>query len=387
MSIRDQLRNAIAHRYSRTDSLTFSWAPGRVNLIGDHTDYNQGFVLPMTIDQGVYVMGAKRTDHTVRVYSENFDEEVQFELTDPVLRGPLWHNFVRGMVGAMHNRYRLPCGFDAIIYGTVPVASGLSSSAAVEVSLLMFLDSLYNAKIPPAKGAMLCQEVEHTVIGVQCGIMDQFSARLGKAGHALYLDCRTLAYRALPFALGDRHILIVDSHVPRSLASSKYNERRSECDHAVGYLQRIDNSIRSLRDVSSEFLEAHVHELIEPMRRRSLHVVYENERVQAAADALVSGDADMLGSLMNASHSSLRDDYEVSCAELDFIVSELQSMKGVYGARMTGAGFGGCVVSLVDADAITSIKDQLTISYKAAHQRVPTFIEVTNNLEAGVESP
>ena len=212
-SISDQLRSAIAQRYSRNDASTFAWAPGRVNLMGDHTDYNEGFVLPMTIEQGIYAIAAPRTDHTIRVYSVNFDEEVEFNLNDPVLRGPLWHNFVRGMVGAMHNRYRLPHGFDAVLYGMVPVGSGLSSSAAVEVCLLMLIQTLYELTVDPVQGALICQEVEHTVIGVKCGIMDQFASRMGRAGHALFLDCRSLVFRQLPVELGEKRLLIIDSHV------------------------------------------------------------------------------------------------------------------------------------------------------------------------------
>ena len=368
--------------YGHTSDRILSFAPGRVNLMGDHTDYNQGFVLPITLEQGVYVTGAPRADLRVRAYSQNFKEEVDFGLNDPILRGPLWHNFVRGVTGMMHNRFKLPHGFDIVIYGDVPIGSGLSSSAAIEVALLLFIEALYNIELDPVQGALLCQAVEHEVIGVQCGIMDQFASRLGKAGHALFLDCRSRTYEHLPVELGDHSLLIVDSQVPRSLAASKYNERRDECDRAVAYFQRIDDEIDTLRDVSVAFFADHMHELLEPWKSRTRHVVLENDRVLKCVQALRAGYIKQIGTRMNESHASLRDDYEVSCTELDFLVSEMQNYEGVLGVRLTGAGFGGCLVGLVHTDAIPDIKSTLTTNYHLAHHRAPRFLEVKNNLEA-----
>ena len=352
--------------------------------MGDHTDYNEGFVLPITLEQGVYVMGVPRTDMQVRVWSENYEEEVVFGVADSVPKGAEWHHFVRGMVGAMHRRFKLSNGFDAVIYGDVPVGSGLSSSAAIEVSLLLFIQALFDIEMDPVDGALLCQSVEHNVIGVKCGIMDQFASRLGKAGQVLFLDCRTRDYNHLPVNLGGTSLLIVDSRAPRSLAASKYNERRDECDRSVAYFQRIDDTIDSLRAVIPPLFEDHKHELLEPYRSRTRHVVYENERVLKSAVAIQASSLYELGGYMNGSHASLRDDYEVSCPELDFLVGELQSQDTVLGARLTGAGFGGCLVSLVETEAIPSIKTSLTSAYKAAFDREPGFLEVKENREAKV---
>ena len=377
------LDTSLANRYGHSEGI-LAFAPGRVNLIGDHTDYNEGFVLPITLEQGVYVKGAARADLQVRAYSIHYDDEVEFGLNDPILRGGQWHNFVRGMVGTLHNRFKLPHGVDMVIDGDLPVGSGLSSSAAVEVALLLLLQEVYNIHMDPVMGALLCQGVEHDVIGVRCGIMDQFASRLGKASHALFLDCRSKQCEHIPVDLAGNSILIVDSQVPRSLASSKYNERRSECDRSVAYLQRVDDTVDSLRDVSIDLFDNHAHELIQPLRNRARHVVYENERVLQSAKALRYNNWDTLGQLMNQSHASLRDDYEVSCTEIDFIVGELQSYDSVLGARITGAGFGGCVVSLVYTEALPEIKASLTKNYNLSHNLEPAFLELHQNREATV---
>ncbi len=358
-------------------------APGRVNLIGDHTDYNDGFVLPVTLEQAVYVMAAPRADRQVHLYSVNFDKSARFDLAAAGERGATWRHFVGGVIAEVNARTPLTHGFDAVIYGDVPLGSGLSSSAAIEVASLLALQALYGLDIDPVEGAKLCQRVEHQWIGLQCGIMDQFASRLGRAGHALFLDCRSLQYQEIPMVLGDAALLIIDSKAPRSLASSKYNERRGECEAGVDILRRFDPSIASLRDVSLDLLTRHEADLPAVIFRRCRHVVSENARVEAAAAALRAGDLPRLGALMSASHASLRDDYAVSSSALDRIVDTALETEGVYGARLTGAGFGGCVVALVEARRVPAIQQQIGEAYRQAFLTEAAFFEVRKNVEAG----
>ncbi|MEZ4699181.1 MAG: galactokinase [Rhodothermales bacterium] len=359
-------------------------APGRVNLIGDHTDYNDGFVLPVTLEHAVYALAAPRNDRSVRLFSMNFDEMAEFDLDDAGRQGASWRDYVGGVTAEVHARRPLPHGFDAVIFGDVPLGSGLSSSAAIEVASLLMLQELFGLDIEPVEGALLCQHVEHRWIGLQCGIMDQFASRLGRAGHALFLDCRSLQYLEIPMVLGDAALLIVDSKAPRSLASSKYNERRGECEAGVEILRRSDPAIASLRDVTTGVLEANEAAMPAGVYRRCRHVVTENARVEEAAMALRSGDLKRLGALMSASHASLRDDYAVSSAPLDRIVDSALATEGVYGARLTGAGFGGCVVALVDQEWAPVIRERIDTDYRAMFAIAPAFYEVRENVEAGV---
>ena len=373
MDVENRVREDFGNWFGEGEGLTVVHAPGRVNLIGDHTDYNDGYVLPVTIQQAVYVAGRLRSDTCIRVYSVNFDEEYSCSLGAPVTRGASWDRFVQGVTEAVHQQSTLPVGFDAVLFGDVPIGSGLSSSAATEVALLRFIEALYQHPIAPVEGAFLCQRVEHEVIGLQCGIMDQFASRLGRDQHALFLDCRSLDFEEIPMRLGQAQVLIVDSKTQRSLAASKYNERRAECEAGVEYFSRIQDDIKALRDVDTELFEAHTSGLDERIRSRCRHVIYENERVLEAANALRSGEVDRLGALMTASHESLRDLYAVSCAEIDFLVEEALRIDGVYGARITGAGFGGCMVSLVHTEAVPSVKTRLQKAYSTAFGIEPAF--------------
>ncbi|MDZ4700478.1 MAG: galactokinase [Rhodothermales bacterium] len=381
--ILEALRNAWSSRFADRAPTVCVRAPGRVNLIGDHTDYNDGFVLPVTLEQAVYVLAAPRADRHVRLYALNLDREASFDLDAAGQVGSTWRHYVSGVVAEVNARTPLPHGFDAVIYGDVPLGSGLSSSAAIEVASLLALQAVYGLDVDPVEGALLCQRVEHRWIGLQCGIMDQFASRLGRAGHALFLDCRSLQYQEIPMALGDAALLIIDSKAPRSLASSKYNERRGECEAGVEILRRLDPSIASLRDVSLDLLARHEAALPAVIFRRCRHVVSENARVEAAATALRAGDLPRLGALMSASHASLRDDYAVSSSALDRIVDTALDTEGVYGARLTGAGFGGCVVALVEARGVPAIQQQIGEAYRQAFLTEAEFYQVRKNVEAG----
>ena len=384
---KDELRRAFQAKYASDATneydLVMAWAPGRVNIIGDHTDYNEGFVLPVTLEQAVYGMGMRRSDDRVRVYSLNYDQEIQSSLHETVNPGSGWEHYVRGVIDAVHAGYGLSSGFDAVLLGEVPIGSGLSSSAAIEVAVLLLLQGLYGLDIDPVDGAFLCQKVEHDVIGMHCGIMDQFASRLGRERHALFLDCRSLQYEEVPMELGTASLLIVDSKAPRSLAASKYNERRQECESGVAVFQEKEPGIQALRDVTPYFFGMHEVLLAEPVRSRCRHVVYENERVKQAVQAMRSGDVVALGALMTASHESLRNDYAVSVPELDFLVAEACGLDGVYGARLTGAGFGGCVVALAESEVIPSLKSHLASVYARAFGQEPAFLDVKNNIAGG----
>lgn len=346
-------------------------APGRVNLIGEHTDYNDGFVLPMAIDRETVVAAAPREDRCVRVLSLNANELVEFDLDEPgpVRRG-LWIDYVEGMARALDDRHGRLRGADCVLQSDVPEGSGLSSSAALEVSTGLALAVLSGLEISRTELALAGQRAEHQYVGTLNGIMDQFIAALGRAGHALFIDCRTLEADPVPIDLSSAVVVICDSRVTHSLAGSQYNRRRSECEQGVALLRRVLPDIQALRDVSVLQFERHKDLLPDPIVRRCRHVVYENERTQDAVDALRTGAFDEMGRLMFASHASLRDEYDVSCRELDVLVEIARSVEGVLGARMTGGGFGGCTVNLVARGAVEVFRDRITHEYarETGHQ-------------------
>jgi galactokinase len=382
-SIVTRLLEAFAAHFGAPAPAVVARAPGRVNLIGDHTDYNDGFVLPMTLDRAVYLAVRPRPDREVRLLSLNFDETIRFEMGTPPADTPRWAAYVQGVVTELHRRALLPSGFEGVLYGDVPLGSGLSSSAALEVATLVTLQHLFGFAMSGEEAARLCQYVEHTYVGVQCGIMDQFAARLGRRGHALFLDCRSLAYRHVPVHLKDWLFVIIDSRAPRELAASRYNERRAECEAGVAFFRRFDPEIRALRDVSPELLWAHPDQPTPTIWRRCRHVVEENRRVQEAVVDLEQDRLEAFGRRMNASHDSLRDLYEVSSPALDLIVDTARQIEGVLGARLTGAGFGGCTVVLLHRDALPELEQRVTRAYEATFGRQPAFYPLDHNVEAG----
>lgn len=361
-------------------------APGRVNLLGGHTDYSGGFVLPATIDRTAQIALRPRGDTQGHLYSVNFDETVTFDLVEtPVGELPPWARYVAGVAAALRQQGYTVQGFEAALHGDVPLGAGLSSSAALEVATAVGLDALFELDLDPIETARLCQRTEQEYVGVECGIMDQFSSRIGRADHALFLDCRSLEHEHLPLPISGPHCLVVaDSGVRRELASSKYNERRRECEEAARFFRQFDEEVRTLRDVSAALLEAHGQELPTLLFRRARHVVLENQRVRQGAALLAEGNLEAFGRLMNASHASLADDYEVSCAELNCLAETARETEGVLGSRMTGAGFGGCTVTLARAEAAPHLKRALEAHYRQRFDRPPEVYVVKQNLEAGV---
>jgi galactokinase len=362
--------------YGRSPSL-FS-APGRVNLIGDHTDYNDGFVLPIAIGRRTVVAAAQRSDRKVRVRSLGVAREAEFDLdrADFVRRHD-WMDYVEGVARSLESRgARIP-GADLLVDSDVPIGAGLSSSAALEMSAALAFTSLTGqASLSPRDLAVAAQSAEQTYVGTQCGIMDQMVAAFGRADHALLIDCRSLATTEIPCALAGAALVVCDTKVKHELAGSAYNERRRECETSVSILRAKCPHLRALRDLSREELDVYGAGLSETMRRRCRHVVSENERTLAAAEALSSDDLAQFGELMAASHASLRDDYEVSCPELDLCVEIAADVRGVYGARMTGGGFGGCTVSLVASDALDELRESLDRGFQDRFRKRPDMFTV-----------
>lgn len=334
-------------------------APGRVNLIGEHTDYNEGYVLPVAIDRTVVMAAIPRADQQMRLWSVNFGQEVQFSL-DSIVRDSEapWSNYVRGVASVLQRAGYPLCGMDAAIVGDVPIGAGLSSSAAIETVAAYVFERLSGFSLTGPQRARLCQQAENEFVGMRCGIMDQFVSSLGQRDHALFIDCRDLHYRHVPLPKGIA-IVVCDTRVSRDLVSSAYNTRRAECEQGAQLL-----GVRALRDVSLRIFQEKERGLPEPIRRRCRHVISENERVMWAVEALERGDLQTAGALMNESHESLRDDYEASCKELDVMVAAARAVEGVYGARMTGAGFGGCTVNLVAAEAAEAFRRRVAATYQ-----------------------
>ena len=339
-------------------------APGRVNLIGEHTDYNDGFVMPAAIDLATYVAVEARAEPMLVVDSENLGERREFPLADSAARARNdWSDYVRGVAVTLERSgFRLR-GANLTIRGKVPIGSGLSSSAALEVAVGQALLAISGFSLSAPDLARLCQRAENEFVGVNCGIMDQFACCCAQAGHALLLDCRSLEFRMVPLP-GDVRVMICDTRVRHRLNSGGYNQRRAECEEGVCLLKRRDSAIRSLRDATLENLEQ--AGLPEVIFRRCRHVITENARVTRAAAALEAGDLGLFGRLMCDSHRSLRDDYGVSCEELDLMVRTAEAVPGVYGSRMTGAGFGGCTVSLVKAENAPEFARLVCAEYRLA---------------------
>lgn len=350
-------------------------APGRVNIIGEHTDYNDGFVLPCAIDRDILLLGRRRKDTLVRVHSVNLNQTAAFTMDD--LPGPdvlsaargspdatrsahldraaPWSNYIRGVIWALQAAGHAVGGFDAALTGNIPAGAGLSSSAALEVATVLLVQHLFDVDLEPEVAAKLSQRAENAFVGVQCGIMDQFSVSLSRPDRSLLLDCRTLQYRFVSIDSDEVRLVVADTGVRRGLVQSAYNVRRLECEQAVQALHTYDPNIHALRDVTPTLFERYGESLPEVVRKRAEHVVRENTRVLDAATALENNDFDTCGQLMNESHASLRDLYEVSSPELDAMADIARAVPGVYGSRMTGAGFGGCTVSLVRTAAVAAL--------------------------------
>jgi galactokinase len=323
-------------------------APGRVNIIGEHTDYNDGFVLPAALDLATFVAIAPRSDRVIRAYSANLDAQFEFDMDGAHQPRGDWSDYIRGVVLEIEKSAESSGGADIAILGALPMGSGLSASAALEVALGYGLLSVAHARIDLLDLAKICQRAENNFVGMRCGIMDQFISCHGVEGRALLLDCRSREARPVRIDPAVR-LVVCNTMVHHKLAGSEYNLRRQDCEMATALLAAKIEGVAALRDVDAAQLERYAASLPEQIARRARHVITENERTVAAANALDAGDFEVCGRYMYASHASLRDDYEVSCPELDLMVELARGLAGVHGSRMTGGGFGGCTVSLVDA--------------------------------------
>ena len=353
-------------------------APGRVNLIGEHTDYNAGFVLPAAVDkQMVFAVGLNGGEK-IRLYAHDLNESL--ELPNAADISPTethWANYLLGVAAQFQLRGVAVPGFDCVLAGTVPMGAGMSSSAAVECGLAYALNELLHSGIGKMDLARMAQLAEHTYAGVQCGLMDQFASLFGRVGQVVRLDCRSLDYQYFPFDTTACRIVLVNSGVKHSLASTEYNTRRQECERGVAVLQQHYPHIAALRDATMAQLEAHHSELGGTVFRRCAYVVQENARVVAACRHLEAGDLAAFGREMNASHAGLRDDYEVSCVELDVLAEAALAAPGIFGSRMMGGGFGGCTINLVAPDKVDAFIESVSAAYEKRFGRRPEVYQTT----------
>lgn len=352
-------------------------APGRVNLIGEHTDYNDGFVLPAAIQFHTSVAFAPRGDHKLVVYSENYAEHAEFGLEQlPGKARGHWSDYVVGVARKLREQGTRLAGANLLIQGDVPQGAGLSSSASLEVAVCRALLELSDATMEGAEVARLCQRAENEFVGARCGIMDQFVSVHGKKDHGLLLDCRTLQYRQQPLPEEVR-LVICNTMVRHSVVGGEYNQRREECEAGAHFFAERKRGVRALRDVSMEDFQKQEADLPETLRKRCRHVITENERVTRAAEALAKHDLELFGRLMGESHASLREDFQVSCEELDVVVELAGKIEGVYGARMTGGGFGGCTINVVKSESVEGFRAFVGEGYERATGKRPEIYVCT----------
>jgi galactokinase len=354
-------------------------APGRVNLIGEHTDYNDGFVLPMAIEREIIMLGQLRNDRLVQVFDLAYKAETKFSLDNLFpSKKDTWANYLMGVMDEIQKAGYPLQGANLIFISNIPQGAGLSSSAALEVGTALTMAKLNSLEIKPVEMAHLCRRAENNFVGVACGIMDQYVSRLGRKDNVLFIDCRTNNYELIPFRDSNYQIVICDSKIRRDLINSEYNKRREECKKATEFFtHRFGHKVQALRDVTIEEFKQYQEHLPETIARRARHVILENYRVQASKKAIEAGDYITFGQLMIESHQSLKVDYEVSCGELDLLVDLALKQEGVLGARMTGAGFGGCTVNLLKREKVNIFKKTIQKEYKRITGIIPdTYITI-----------
>ncbi len=354
--------------FGDTEGVNVYFAPGRVNMIGEHTDYNGGHVFPCALTIGTYAAARKREDDKLRLYSMNFDKLGVIESSIIDLKPEKeaeWTNYPKGVMWAFEKRgFKMPCGMDIVLNGNIPNGSGLSSSASLEVLTGFMLRDLFGFDVTNIDLALIGQYSENNFNGMNCGIMDQFASAMGKKDNAIFLNTADLSYEYAPLVLEGAKIIVTNSNVKHKLTDSSYNTRRNECETALEELKSVVD-IKELGDLSEEEFEANKSAIKDEVRvKRAKHAVYENQRTIKAVEALKKNDVKLFGELMNLSHISLRDDYQVSCEEVDVLVEEAWKISGVIGSRITGAGFGGCTVSIVKDEAVEEFKEKLGAVYK-----------------------
>ena len=364
-----EMQKAFVEKFGAAPSVIVR-APGRVNLIGEHTDYNEGFVFPAAIDREMIVAASTNESDVISAYSLDYDESVSFSVEQIAASAEhQWSNYLRGVVDVLVKKKYKIAGLNLVTSGNVPQGAGLSSSAAFEVALVSVLNLLYDLNIDKTEIALLAQKAENDFVGVQCGIMDQFVSALGEEDAAIMIDCRSLEYKVVPLKLEEKGYSIVITHsgVHRGLVNSEYNARRAECAEGVTRLAELTGRpLNSLRDVTLQDLFDHKNALADKVFRRSLHVVSENQRVLDAVSALENEDIDGFGTLMNESHESMKTNFEISTDEIDLLVGLTQKFAAARGARMTGAGFGGCTVAVIETSSINDYKDTVIAEYEKA---------------------
>jgi galactokinase len=363
-----QIRRQFQQYFGKDTAIAF--APGRVNLIGEHTDYNEGFVLPGAIDRNIYVGTSFNSNSTLNVYAEQYQEKFTFPINEvhPV-KG--WPTYLLGMIYHLLPNRQLPQGLDVMVSGNVPVGAGMSSSAALCSAFGVALNNIFHLDLSRMEIALAAQKTEHLFANLKCGIMDMFASLHGRAGHVMKLDCRSLEYEYIPFDFPDDCIVLVNTMVSHSLASSAYNERRSQCEEGVSFLKRFYPEIHSLRDVKIETLQHHREDIDPVVFRRCRFVLEENQRLLEGCDFLKAGRIKEFGRLMYAGHEGLSRDYEVSCAESDFLVDAARSFPEVKGARQMGGGFGGCIINLVEKKQAESFIKEIREKYESRYGITP----------------
>lgn len=351
-------------------------SPGRINLIGEHTDYNNGYVFPAAIDKAVYIAISPSAEKTSRWVSVDFNEEAAFDLDNISSSTHHWANYILAVVQQFKKRGHHITAFDCVVAADLPVGAGMSSSAAFEACVAFALNELNGLNYGRLELAKICQRAENEFIGLQCGIMDMYASLFGKADHLIRLDCRSLEHEYFPFELKDYELVLLDTNVKHSLASSEYNTRRKQCEEGISVLKKYDTGVSSLRDVSRELLERYQGELSPLVFKRCMYVVEENERVLAGCEALLKHDLIYFGRLMYGSHNGLQNEYEVSCEELDFLVDAAKKNPDVAGARMMGGGFGGCTINLVKKGKAETWFNKLAPVYHGQFNKPLTHYEV-----------
>ncbi|MBX2933692.1 MAG: galactokinase [Ferruginibacter sp.] len=352
-------------------------SPGRINILGEHTDYNEGFVLPAAIDKNIYVAISKRTDNEVHLFACDFNEYFITGIGQIKPADKQWPNYILGVVYQLQKNGHSIGGFNLVIDGDIPIGAGLSSSAAVECATLFALNTVFNLGLNKLQMAPLAQKAEHVYAGVNCGIMDQFASLFGKKEHAIKLDCRNLHYEYIPANMGDYKIILLNTNVKHNLASSEYNTRRKQCEEGVTIISQNNPLVKSLRDVDMNMLNKHAALLDPVVFKRCKYVVQENERLLGACEDLKLSDLQALGIKMYETHEGLRKDYEVSCKELDFLVNYVKAIPSVAGARMVGGGFGGCTINLIHKEAVDKIINEISAAYETAMGLTLTTYRVT----------